>query len=36
MIDPSILHRLADRFPAYRNRTDAVMGYRPQAKSYPH
>jgi anti-sigma B factor antagonist len=21
--------RLADRFPAYRNRTDAVMGYRP-------
>jgi anti-sigma B factor antagonist len=23
--------RLADRFPAYRNRTDAVMGYRPPA-----
>ncbi len=22
--------RLADRFPAYRNRTDAVMGHRPQ------
>lgn len=21
--------RLSDRFPAYRNRTDAVMGYRP-------
>jgi len=21
--------RLADRFPSYRNRTDAVMGYRP-------
>jgi hypothetical protein len=24
------ISRLADRFPAYRNRTDAVMGYRPQ------
>ena len=22
--------RLSDRFPAYRNRNDAVMGYRPQ------
>lgn len=22
--------QLSDRFPAYRNRTDAVMGYRPQ------
>jgi anti-sigma B factor antagonist len=22
--------QLGDRFPAYRNRTDAVMGYRPQ------
>jgi len=28
--------RLSDRFPAYRNRTDAVMGYRPPATSYPH
>jgi anti-anti-sigma factor len=28
--------RISDRFPAYRNRTDAVMGYRPTAKSYPH
>jgi anti-anti-sigma factor len=24
------ISRLADRFPAYRNRTDAVMGYHPQ------
>ncbi len=24
------ISRLSDRFPAYRNRTDAVMGYRPQ------
>jgi len=23
------ISRLSDRFPAYRNRTDAVMGYRP-------
>lgn len=26
--------RLADRFPSYRNRTDAVMGYRPPASPY--
>jgi anti-anti-sigma factor len=28
--------RLSDRFPAYRSRTDAVMGYRPAVKTYPH
>ena len=27
--------RLGDRFPAYRSRTEAVMGHRPPAKTYP-